>query len=253
MPTAMVNSVLRQRQATTPATSAAISLTLPAPRASSPGAANTIAGTTIAVSIAAGTWRKARASSGGISRRANSAMNDRRVPKLIAPTTTINDQIRTWLVSRLDLRRRAAPENPVGDDPGHDAGQTGANHRQAHRHRVERDGRDGRDREHDQRRSVVKQRREQGKKTQGNDEFQLPRRRDDGARQDAGDGRDLPSQPEHGAAADEIGDIGADIRGLAKAPNRRRERLVGQQERDQVAPAMINRLEIRRERRAVHQ
>ena len=43
-----------------------------------PGAENTTAGTTIAISIAAGTKRSARATSGGISTFANSAMNESR-------------------------------------------------------------------------------------------------------------------------------------------------------------------------------
>ncbi len=81
--------------------------------------------------------------------------------------------------------------------------QAGADHRQPHRHRVERDRRDGRGREHDQRDAVVQQRREQREKAQRHDEFELPRRRNDCARQDAGDRGDLPCQPQHDAAADE--------------------------------------------------
>ena len=60
------------------ATSAASSFGLAYESSRTPGTRKATAGTTIAVSIAAGTKRSARAISGGIGRRANSAMNDSR-------------------------------------------------------------------------------------------------------------------------------------------------------------------------------
>ena len=78
MPTAIVAMPLRVRQATAAAASAATSFGFVYEKASVPGAENTIGGTTIAISIAAGTKRSARATSGGISTFANTAMNDSR-------------------------------------------------------------------------------------------------------------------------------------------------------------------------------
>ncbi len=76
MPAPSVLSVLRVNHATTAASTAAA--TFGVARSVARPCASTTIGTMSAVSIAAGTYRSARASSGGIARRAKNAMNDRR-------------------------------------------------------------------------------------------------------------------------------------------------------------------------------
>src|SRR5450631_1402657 len=93
IPTTIVSTVFLRHHATRPATTAATSLALPAVRSSAPGTMNTTAGTAIAVNIAAGTWRNARDNKGGMSLRANHAMNDTRETKLRMPTTSVTIQI----------------------------------------------------------------------------------------------------------------------------------------------------------------
>src|SRR2546428_6752576 len=162
----MVGTALWRHHATAPATSAAISFALAGSMRSSPGAMNTTAGTTIAVSIATGTCLSASASSGGISRRAKNAMNDRRAAYVIAPTAKISNQIVSCLLTRV--------QHLVADDSGHDPEQAAADHRQPQRHRVEDDDRDGRHREDEQRNTVAQQRRQHRQETKRHDEFELP-------------------------------------------------------------------------------
>src|SRR5450631_2218560 len=152
IPTTIVSTVFLRHHATRPATTAATSLALPALRSSVPGAMNTTAGTAIAVSIAAGTWRKARDNKGGMSLRANHAMNDTREAKLRTPTTSVTRQI----VSVLSTARQPL----VGNDAARDCNQPRTDQRQAHRQRVERDDRNGCHHEHGDRDPVAQQRRE---------------------------------------------------------------------------------------------
>src|SRR5881296_1212827 len=147
---AMVSTALCRHHATAPATSAAISFALPGSRRSSPGVMKTTAGTTIAVTIATGTCLSARASSGGISRRANKAMNDSRAVYVSAPTA----KIRSQMVSSLSTFAC----HFVAEDSGGDSQQATADHRQPQRHRVEGDDGDGGDREDENRDPVAKQR-----------------------------------------------------------------------------------------------
>src|SRR5258706_899136 len=167
MPTTIVSTVFLRPHATRPATTAATSLALPAVRSSAPGARNTTAGTAIAVIIATGTWRNARVSRGGMSLRANHAINDTRDTKLRMPTTSVTIQI----VSVLSTARQPL----VGNDATGDREQSGANQREAHRQCIERDHRDGRDNEHDDCDPIEQQRREYRDEAQRHDEFELPR------------------------------------------------------------------------------
>ena len=57
----------------------------------------------------------------------------------------------------------------------------------------------------------------------------------------------------HAAAAGEVRRMGAQIVGLAEALDRRRESLIGQQERERAAGAGVRMPEIGGDRRAVHQ
>src|SRR5262249_46462443 len=126
----IVSTALWRHHATPPATSAATSFALPGSRASTPDEAKTIAGTTIAVTIATGTCLSARARSGGISRREKNAMNDRREAEVVAPNAKITSQIGRCLSMRA-LRF-------VADHPGKDAQQPCPADRKMQRHRVER-------------------------------------------------------------------------------------------------------------------
>ena len=81
MPTAIVSTVFRCHHATAAAASPASSFRLPASIRATPGSTKISAGITIAVSIAAGTCLSARASSGGISRRAKPG--DERQPRAV--------------------------------------------------------------------------------------------------------------------------------------------------------------------------
>src|SRR5438034_4570099 len=117
----------------------------------------TTAGTTIAVTIATGTCLSACASSGGISRRANKAMNDSRATYVTAPTA----KIRSQMVSSLSTL--ACPS--VAEDAGSDPQQAAADHRQPQRHRVEGDDGDGGNREDENRDPVAKQRNQHGDET----------------------------------------------------------------------------------------
>src|SRR6266568_5508448 len=166
MPTAMVSTALCLHQATPPATSAAITLALPGSMRSIPGAMNTTAGTTIAVSIATGTCLSAWARSGGMSRFAKSAMNDSRAVYVIAPTAKISNQI----VSSLST----LAHHLVTEHAGRNTQQPGADHRQSQRHRVERDDRDRRDRKDQNRNVIPKERHQHREKTQRHDELELP-------------------------------------------------------------------------------
>src|SRR5271156_7042165 len=143
MPVAMVSTALCRHQATIAATSAAMSLALPGLSHRTPGGMNTTAGTTIAVSIATGTCLSPSARSGGISRRANKAMNDSRAEYVIAPTAKIKSQMVSSLVM--------PGHDLVAEHSRGDREQAAADQREPQRNRIERNYRNRRDHEHQHR------------------------------------------------------------------------------------------------------
>src|SRR5438445_10345540 len=218
----MVSTALCRHHATAPATRAAISFALPASRRSSPGIVKTTAGTTIAVTIATGTCLSACASRGGISRRANKAMNDSRAVYVTAPTAKIRSQI----VSSLST----FGSHLVAEDSRGDSQQAAADHRQPQRHRIERDDGDGRNREDKNRDPVAQQRHQHRKEAQRHDEFKLPRRRDDLPSEDACERGELPDHPQQRSAAEKIRGVGAHVVGRLETLERSRERLIREDE-----------------------
>src|SRR5271165_1638998 len=218
MPPAIVSTVFCRHQAMTPATSAATSLALLTSMRKSPGDVKTTAGTTITVSIATGTCLSASASSGGMSRRANKAMNDSLAEYVIAPTAKVSSQI----VCSLFM----CGHNLVTEHARTDRDQAAANQRQPQRNRIERNHRDRRDYKHQHGDTVAQQWHQHREEAQRHDKIELPRGGDDLPRNDAHQRGDLPGYPQASAAAKKIRCVAAYVIRCSEALQRRRKRLI---------------------------
>jgi hypothetical protein len=140
----------------------------------------------MAVSIAAGTKRNPRATNGGISKCANSAMNDSRDRKLSAPTTrmTVHHSIAEVIGAPLAALRpswRAPPR--FGEHSRRDADDSGADQRQPHGQGVERHDRYSRRKRGDASGTILQRRDEECQETERDDELERPR-----------DGNDIATQ-----------------------------------------------------------